>query len=210
MTAELLKRLINEAHLLPDDLMEQIETELAKPEHARPDTDTEPDYVGEITYNDGFAIGIKWKQHDIPMIPVGAKLYTSQPTMPVNATTYPDPFQKNLSKLDRYDFYQPDNWDGYHRSAYMDQCEDGEYVKFDDVAGLKLSLDFKHISQWSDIETAPKDGTVIDLWLSVQNGRDRRICNAWNIGNGWRIDTGPLCKDMVFTHWMHTPKAPLK
>ena len=39
-------------------------------------------------------------------------------------------------QIQRYDFVQPDNWQGYPypESAYMELCDDGEYVMFDDYA----------------------------------------------------------------------------
>lgn len=52
--------------------------------------------------------------------------------------------------IKRYDFVQPDNWQGhpYPDSAYMEPCDDGEYVMFDDYAlvvaerdALKAKLD---------------------------------------------------------------------
>jgi hypothetical protein len=38
--------------------------------------------------------------------------------------------------VDRFDFECPDNWSGepyFKESASMEKCEDGEYVKFDDI-----------------------------------------------------------------------------
>lgn len=57
-------------------------------------------------------------------------------------------------------------------------------------------------SQWQPIETAPKDGTVIDL-LHKEYGR---MCDAWwsELDGSWSA-TGE--KD-GFTHWMPQPPAP--
>jgi hypothetical protein len=81
---------------------------------------------------------------------------------------------------------------------------------------------------WQPIETAPKDGTLVDLWSSAAC---RRVVNArWQQGRdvdprcapegvwhhleatGWRLpsDTdgcGCLIEDQ-FTHWMLLPNPP--
>lgn len=46
-----------------------------------------------------------------------------------------------MKEITRYDFVQPDNWQGYHESAYMEACDDGEYVSYDDYAWLKAELE---------------------------------------------------------------------
>lgn len=69
---------------------------------------------------------------------------------------------------------------------------------------------------WQPIETAPKDGTVIDLWI---NGARWTDC-WWQVGNrlhpldGWysdALDCGDadwFCDDQQPTHWMPLPAPP--
>lgn len=54
--------------------------------------------------------------------------------------------------------------------------------------------------QWMDIETAPKDGTVCDLWIKGASGAGR-VCDLW-----WS-DDGTWCGHdaRVFSHWMPAP-----
>ena len=70
---------------------------------------------------------------------------------------------------------------------------------------------------WQPIETAPKDGTMVDLWginHLTHNKRGERIVNAsWGVctdwmGNeleDWRHGRG---EDYQPTHWMPLPPPP--
>ena len=76
--------------------------------------------------------------------------------------------------------------------------------------------------EWQPIKTAPRDGTVIDVWAVVylQGGRiieDRRIPNAIYEQGAWRSDDdgedlewGPdiYGKRKMLTHWMPLPEPP--
>lgn len=69
------------------------------------------------------------------------------------------------------------------------------------------------MSDWKPIETAPKDGTIVDLWTRI--GERWTDCH-WNVdkgdwlrwgldswgGNGWQRIVDPL------THWMPLPPPP--
>lgn len=82
---------------------------------------------------------------------------------------------------------------------------------------------------WQPIETAPKDGTVIDLWVKTWYGRESRwlqyrIADAhWGSEDGYDIPTGYVgwvsdqlhCDELwpreveeIPTHWMHRPAPP--
>jgi len=71
---------------------------------------------------------------------------------------------------------------------------------------------------WQPIETAPKDGTKIDLWgrnLLTWDKRGERIVNvAWGRvtnwlgreGDDWQTGRG---EDFQPTHWMPLPDPPV-
>lgn len=73
------------------------------------------------------------------------------------------------------------------------------------------------MSNWQPIETAPMDGTIVDLWVK-HHGR-RTSCAYEDITHrvlmtpkkvfGWR-DTikNLLVRDEDVTHWMPFPEAP--
>jgi hypothetical protein len=67
------------------------------------------------------------------------------------------------------------------------------------------------MTQWQSIETAPKDGTEIDVWCP-EGGEGYRVPDAWwssvdghwlyaGQGNSMQWLTGP-------THWMPKPPPP--
>lgn len=66
---------------------------------------------------------------------------------------------------------------------------------------------------WQPIETAPKDGTQVDLWAGWANG-GARLCNAfWDAARpypGWITDARNygVFDERQFTHWMPRPEAP--
>lgn len=76
------------------------------------------------------------------------------------------------------------------------------------------------MSDWQQIETAPRDGTVIDVWLGDCDESDRQFyCDAdtrrspaW----GWKNGKFRPCSEFpgtmtVFvqpTHWMPLPQPP--
>ncbi len=71
-------------------------------------------------------------------------------------------------------------------------------------------------SKWQPIETAPKDGTQIDLWCSFSERRHTDMC--WS--DFYTQHTSPADKlpswgpkirngyPRNFTHWMPRPKTP--
>ena len=76
------------------------------------------------------------------------------------------------------------------------------------------------MTDWQPIETAPKDGTIIDVWLADAEDEDvafyctpgTRRSSGWAFHNGKFRPLGGLLKNMtVFvlpTHWMPLPDPP--
>ncbi len=71
--------------------------------------------------------------------------------------------------------------------------------------------------QWQPIETAPKDGTVIDILL---NGKSRIPDVRWGVWDGYEKEVETWCDDIgspviwkgdplnKITHWMLPPQPP--
>lgn len=64
--------------------------------------------------------------------------------------------------------------------------------------------------EWRPIETAPKDGTIIDLWCIHPAYKSERAADAKFKDNGWvfgffseKLNTG-----WYPTHWMSLPPPP--
>lgn len=78
-----------------------------------------------------------------------------------------------------------------------------------------------HEDKWQPIATAPRDGTIVDLWIQRENGQGERFPDmSYFVGdvakaNDWvsePFDFG-LVSDMQLsleqvTHWMPLPEAP--
>ena len=68
-------------------------------------------------------------------------------------------------------------------------------------------------SPWRPIETAPKDGSKIDLWAKFEKSGWRRVPDAhWNEAIGdWQLGNFNAADYMVrpeITHWMPLPPTP--
>jgi hypothetical protein len=70
--------------------------------------------------------------------------------------------------------------------------------------------------EWQLIDTAPKDGTIIDLWWVRNDGSDKSYrrpdCRWAEHMGGWvweGIWNGTTPKNWTATHWMPRPKPPL-
>jgi hypothetical protein len=72
---------------------------------------------------------------------------------------------------------------------------------------------------WQPIETAPKDGTKVDLWVAYGEGKTKgeRWPDAWFGEHPFTEESGPVWQDDVVpiegerttaTHWRPIPKGP--
>ncbi|QLB38245.1 hypothetical protein phiGT1_33 [Sulfitobacter phage phiGT1] len=92
-------------------------------------------------------------------------------------------------------------------TRYPQEAE--EYVKVAALPGM--------VPQWRPIETAPKDGTEFQVWLSKKNGHGfwdpRARYNKNNCFQLWGrvdydIDGWEIYPGLEPTHWMPLPEAP--
>ncbi len=118
------------------------------------------------------------------------------------------------------DFYLPD-FDIYIECKRMHTPRTCEQMSRVDnvivIQGMKAAITFLHLveiltsyEEWQPISTAPKDGTVIDLWAENQRLANCTWCedsSSWkqqyseNPGTLFPINLDP-------THWMPVPEAP--
>lgn len=74
------------------------------------------------------------------------------------------------------------------------------------------------VSEWQPIDTAPKDGTKVDLWLHIYASPrsfgmedDFRVTDAWWQDGKWvhryRDKDAEIFSDYI-THWMPLPEPP--
>lgn len=100
---------------------------------------------------------------------------------------------------------------------------DGQVGTDDCVAGLTLATSpapETPTPTWQTIDTAPTDGTPVDLWVEFENGGERHPDMTYREGgpgecNDWEDLSGmySLCGDMRIdlgqvTHWMERPAGP--
>lgn len=70
-----------------------------------------------------------------------------------------------------------------------------------------------HQSPWMPIGTAPKDGTLVDLWVAGQRRADCFWSDSYDDGPGeWRQRYAEAVSDFPIggspTHWMPRPPSP--
>jgi len=80
-------------------------------------------------------------------------------------------------------------------------------------ACIRSALEPVKASPWQPIETAPKDGSKIDLWAKFEKSGWRRVPDAhWNEAIGdWQLGNFNAADYMVrpeITHWMPLPPTP--
>ncbi len=116
----------------------------------------------------------------------------------------------------------------------VDECDDGLFVDLETKNGVMVrrgDLVYTHPApkqaepSWQPIETAPKDGTVIDLWheefgrwASCNWGLPDHTCgemgslcdsDVHSMDEGWVTDLNEITfPASEYTHWMPLPKPP--
>lgn len=69
---------------------------------------------------------------------------------------------------------------------------------------------------WKPIESAPRDGSRVDLWVSYGDGEGDRVPDCWWQDGGWAFDwhhdRGSIAMSLGWaeapTHWMPLPTPP--
>ncbi len=56
---------------------------------------------------------------------------------------------------------------------------------------------------WQTIDTAPTDGTVVDIWAEGE-----RVIDAWFQKGDWLTSDGEWVSQHEPTHWMPVPQPP--
>lgn len=69
------------------------------------------------------------------------------------------------------------------------------------------------MGEWQPIETAPKDGTEVDVWVADGTGGGYRIADAYWCASRERWRFNGQIHDIAWTddptHWMPLPSPPL-
>lgn len=61
------------------------------------------------------------------------------------------------------------------------------------------------MTTWQPIETAPRDGVMVDLWTEYWG----RIANCrWDQGKWWHLRKGHEESELGATHWQPLPAPP--
>jgi hypothetical protein len=105
--------------------------------------------------------------------------------------------------------------------AAIDDYYDGDSLRYDEIGRIYRAMlsavpPVQPEEGWRPIETAPRDGTEIDLWgYWPENDRWKRTADAWwdSAENCWRLDQyrheGMYVHRPRFTHWQPLPVPPV-
>jgi hypothetical protein len=65
--------------------------------------------------------------------------------------------------------------------------------------------------EWQPIETAPRDGTIICVWMPHWNGRGPLIRTMWHCGFWWNeFLNGSAPSNFHPEYWANFPEGPRK
>lgn len=88
-----------------------------------------------------------------------------------------------------------------------------QFARADDCLDKMVPSDLRNIvnriggDNWEPISTAPRDGTIIDLWISEPD--NCRATNCYWDNGVWRIAGTPtFYPDKSATHWKMLPVTP--
>ena len=111
-----------------------------------------------------------------------------------------------MTKVQRYKVgYYTDEWGMSSNTPCLIPDDSGYAVKFEDYCKLETELAaLKAESEWRDIETAPKDGTVFLAW---RKHATHPLMVRYEPSYDWFANyDGEHVYDL--THWMPLPKPP--
>lgn len=122
--------------------------------------------------------------------------------------TTQDDYKRALEVLDQIFF------DNHGNRQYWEQEAINQYETIRQALQSKIGAD-----GWMPIETAPRDGTEIDIWFSSDSG-GYRIANCKYIDEQWynytldeefhEMDWMPVYDQQSALYWMPLPPAPRK
>ena len=85
------------------------------------------------------------------------------------------------------------------------------------IESIKADQQSASLDSWRPIETAPKDGTLVDLWLQGPRNQGSRAADCWFYRGQWWQNFGgdgpstpQIYTDDQPTYWMPLPAAPVE
>ena len=96
--------------------------------------------------------------------------------------------------------------------VWPDDCSDEEQATARKI--IIAALEAYDAAAWQNIESAPKDGTVVDLWCRAYTGKSARVPDMWwTDRTGWRSGKrDPWAESMAkgAAYWRPMPTPPAK